>query len=127
MDDQQLDQLRSTVIGAAIEVHKTLGSGFQELIYQRALHIELVELGVPHKREVSLPIYYKGVEVGLRRVDFLIDGFLLLELKAVHLLEPVHLAQAINYVEASDYEHGLLINFGAKIIEIKRLFNKQKR
>lgn len=108
-----------------MEVHRELGCGFQEVVYQRALDIELsgqVELA---EREVEMPLYYKGITVGTRRVDFLINRCLTLEIKAVAGLEDVHLAQALNYLEAFNFEVGLLINFGAKSLEVKRLYNRQ--
>ncbi len=116
--------LTSKIIGASMSVHKTLGNGFQEVIYQRALAIELQELGVGFEREKEMPIFYKEQQIGTRRVDFLIEGVVSVELKALTILEDVHLAQAINYLEAYNIEIGLLINFGAKSLEFKRLINK---
>lgn len=119
-------ELTSKIIGASMSVHKILGNGFQEVIYQRALAIELQELGVGCEREKEMPIFYKDQQIGTRRVDFLIDGVVSVELKALTKLEDVHLAQAINYLEAYNIEIGLLINFGAKSLEFKRLINKVK-
>lgn len=110
-------------------VHRALGNGFQELIYQRALEIEMADNGIGFSREHEMPIYYKNEQIGTRRVDFLVEGGVSLELKAITRLEDVHFAQAINYLEAYDLEVGLLINFGAKSLEFKRLLNgkfKQK-
>ena len=118
-------ELTSRIIGAAFEVHNTLKSGFQEVIYQRSLEVELNIKGVVTEREISLPIYYKGVDVGARRVDFLVENKICVELKAVSQLEDVHLAQALNYLEAFNMEIGLLINFGSKSLEVKRLLNKK--
>jgi GxxExxY protein len=108
-----------------MEVHKQLGNGFQEVIYQRALDIEFSTNDIDSSREYEMPIYYKQEQIGTRRVDFLIDDVVSVELKALTKLEDVHLAQAINYLEAYDLEIGLLINFGAKSLEFKRLVNKK--
>jgi len=113
------------IIGAAMEVHKLLGSGFQEVIYQRALVIEFIKCNIDFKREFNMPINYKGNHIGTRRVDFLINDMISLELKAKNKLEDVHLAQAINYLEAYNLEIGLLINFGSKSLEFKRLLNSK--
>jgi GxxExxY protein len=118
-------ELTSKVIAASMAVHSALGSGFQEVIYQRALEIELNSKGVPAIREFNMPIYYKGIEIGLRRVDFYVDNKVSVELKAVAKLENVHLAQALNYLEAYNIEVGLLINFGSKSMEVKRLVNRK--
>ena len=112
--------LTAKIIGAAMEVHKTLGNGFQEVIYQRALAIELEELGLSFSREHEMAVEYKGIEIGTRRVDFFVEDKVMVEIKAVIKLEEVHLAQAINYLEAYKLEVGLLINFGAKSLEFKR-------
>ncbi len=116
--------LTGKIIGAAMEVHKTLGNGFQEVIYQRALAIELAENEVSFAREQEMELEYKGRKIGTRRVDFFVEGKIMLEIKAVIKLEDVHLAQAINYLEAYNMEVGLLINFGAKRLEFKRLMKK---
>jgi GxxExxY protein len=119
-------ELTGKIIGSSMEVHKFLGNGFQEVIYQRALAIELSNAGISFEREKEMPIYYKNEQIGTRRVDFLIEGVISVELKAMTQLENVHLAQAINYLEAYNIEIGLLINFGAKSLEFKRLINKVK-
>ncbi|MFW5658750.1 MAG: GxxExxY protein [Bacteroidota bacterium] len=111
------------VIGAAMEVHRHLGTGFQEVIYQRSLEIEMRDQGIRYIREFEMPVKYKQHEVGIRRVDFLVDDGLLVEIKAIKALEDVHLAQAKNYLEAYDLRDGLLINFGAQSLEYKRLYN----
>ena len=118
-------ELTGRVIGCAMTVHSALGNGFQEVIYQRALEIELMDRGLPFSREREMPIYYKKRQIGSRRVDFLVDNAVSVELKAISKLEDVHLAQAINYLEAYDLEVGLLINFGAKSLEFKRVANKK--
>ena len=106
-------------------VHSALGNGFQEVIYQRALEIEMQDEDIQFAREFDMPIYYKKVQIGTRRVDFLVEDKISVELKALIKLEDVHLAQAINYLETYDLEVGLLINFGAKSLEFKRLSNKK--
>src|SRR5258708_4649163 len=108
-----------------MQVHSTLGNGFQELIYQRALAIELEVAQISFSREHEMPIYYHEKEIGLRRVDFLVERRISVELKALVALERVHLAQAMNYLEAYNLETGLLINFGALSLEFKRLANRK--
>jgi len=124
-EQYKYSELTGLIIGCAMEVHKQLGNGFQEVIYQRALAIELESKSILAAREYEMPIYYKEQQIGTRRVDFLIDEKISVELKALTKLEDVHLAQAINYLEAYDLEIGLLINFGAKSLEFKRLINKK--
>lgn len=119
------EDLTRRIIGCSMEVHKIIGNGFQEVIYQRCLAIELTHQGLEFVREQEMPIFYKNFEVGLRRVDFFIENKVLVELKAVISLEDVHLAQALNYLEAFNLEVGLLINFGAKSLEFKRLLNRK--
>lgn len=116
--------LTSKIIGLAMEVHRQLGNGFQEVIYQRALEIEFRNNDISFSREHEMPVYYKEQQIGLRRVDFLVENVISVELKAIIELQEVHLAQAINYLEAYDLEVGLLINFGAKSLQFKRLSNK---
>ena len=106
-------------------VHKTLGNGFQEVIYQRALEIEMRFAGLSFSREHEMPIFYRDEQIGTRRVDFLVEGIISVELKAITKLEDVHLAQAINYLEAYNLEIGLLINFGETSLNFKRLTNKK--
>ncbi|VBB43469.1 conserved hypothetical protein [uncultured Paludibacter sp.] len=121
--DEQ-DKITHNIIGCAMEVHNTIGNGFQEVIYQRCLSIELAANSIEYQREVEMPIFYKGQDVGLRRADFLVMGEIMVELKAIIDLEDVHLAQAMNYLEAYNLPTGLLINFGSKSLQFKRLFNK---
>ena len=106
-------------------VHKTLGSGFQEVIYQRALQIEMREEGISFAREFEMPIFFREQQIGTRRVDFLVEGAVSVELKATTKLEDVHFAQAINYLEAYNLEIGLLINFGEMSLNFKRFTNKK--
>lgn len=115
-------EITEKIIGCAFRVHSELGSGFQELIYQRALALEMAALGLIFVREKEIPIYYQDTQVGTRRVDFFVENIIMLEIKALSVLEPVHLAQAKNYLEAYGMETGLLINFGAQRVEVKRLF-----
>lgn len=121
------EDITEQIIGSAMRVHATMGNGFQEVVYQRCLQIEFEELGLGFERERIMPLIYKGRPVGERRVDFLVDNKILVELKAVSALEDVHLAQGLNYLEAFNLEIGLLINFGGRSLEFKRLFNKKYR
>lgn len=124
MDTKIDDDLTYKIIGAAMKVHNTLGNGFQEVIYQRCLAIELDKLGIEFVREREMPIYYENIHVGTRRADFIVAGEVMVELKAVIKLEDVHLAQALNYLTAYQIDRGLLINFGSASLELKRLFRK---
>ena len=116
------------VIGCAMQVHSFLGNGFQEVIYQRALAIEFAKAGLDFQREAEMPIFYKDYlePIGLRRVDFLVEGIVLVELKAQILIEDVHLAQILNYLRAYKLEIGLLINFGEKNLNFKRLILSER-
>ena len=118
--------LTAKIIGAAMEVQKILGNGFQEVIYQRALAIELENQKISFVREQEMQIEYKSKDIGTRRVDFFVENKVIVEIKAIIQLEDVHLAQAINYLEAYNLEIGLLINFGSKSLEFKRVMRKQK-
>jgi GxxExxY protein len=106
-----------------MEVHKILGCGFQEKIYQRALYYEMCQQQIMSVREYDMDIFYKEEKVGNRRVDFLVEGLIAVEIKALSQLEPLHLAQAINYLEAFQLEVGLLLNFGSARLEFKRIVN----
>jgi GxxExxY protein len=118
-----LEELTYKVNGCAMKVHNTLGNGFQEVIYQRCLAIELEKANLNFKREQEHVIFYEGIEVGTRRADFVVENQIIVELKAVINLEDVHLAQAKNYVVAYDKPIGLLINFGATSLQFKKVFN----
>jgi GxxExxY protein len=118
------DDLTYKIIGCAMTVHNILGNGFQEVIYQRCLAIELEKQGLNFVREQEMPIYYDGIKVGNRRVDFLVEAEVLVELKAIVQLEDVHIAQGLNYLTAYHLDKGLLINFGGRSLEFKRLFRK---
>ncbi len=117
------DELTYKIIGCAMKVHTTLGPGFQEVIYQRCLAIELKRAGIEFAREQEHAIFYEGEQVGTRRADFVVENKVVVELKAMTQLEDVHLAQGKNYVVAYDFPLGLLINFGGKSLEYKLLFN----
>jgi len=123
MEEYKYKEITGRVIGAAMQVHKVLGNGFQEVIYQRALEMEMPYFDLSFKREFNMPIFYRNEQIGTRRVDFLVEEVVSVELKAIIRLEDVHLAQAINYLEAYNIEVGLLINFGSKSLEVKRLIN----
>lgn len=124
MDTKIDDDLTYKIIGAAMKVHNTLGNGFQEVIYQRCLAIELDKLGIEFVREHEMPIYYENIHVGTRRADFIVAGEVMVELKAMVKLEDVHLAQALNYLTAYQIDRGLLVNFGSTSLELKRLYRK---
>ena len=125
MEHNEINVLTHKIIGCAMEVHKTLGNGFQEIIYQRCLAIEFNQLMIKYIREQEMEIIYKGNSIGMRRVDFFIEGKVMLEIKAVEKIEDAHKAQAINYCEAYNIADGLLINFGEKSLEFKRVYNKK--
>ena len=118
-------ELTGKIIKCAMNVHSNLRNGFQEVIYQRALEIEMRDQGISFAREFEMPIYYKAQQIGSRRVDFLVERYISVELKAIIRLEKVHLAQALNYLETYNLEVGLLINFGANSLEFRRLVNKK--
>ena len=120
-------ELTGKIIGCAMEVHKYLGNGFQEVIYQRALSIELNMNNLEHEREKEMPLKYKGYDIGTRRVDFFVGNKIMVEIKAVKQLEDVHLAQAINYLEAYGMDIGLLINFGNTSLQFKRVMKPKRK
>ena len=111
------------IIGSSFEVHKFLGNGFQEVIYQRALAYEMRKTGLEFAREIEQDIFYKDLKepIGTRRADFVVEGKVLVELKAIIQLDDVHLAQTLNYLKAYKLEVGLLINFGSKSLTFKRI------
>ena len=117
------DELTYRIIGCAMKVHNTMGPGFQEVIYQRCLAIELARSGLAFHREKEQTVYYEKIEVGTRRADFVVEEKVIIEIKALVKLEDVHIAQAKNYTVAYDFPLGLLINFGGKSLEYKMLFN----
>lgn len=119
----KVDDITYAIIGCAMKVHRILGNGFQEIIYQRALAIEMKKKELIFKQEMTMAIYYEGIDVGTRRVDFFVENEIMVELKAVIELQPAHLAQAVNYCEAYNTPTGLLINFGAKSLDYHRVYN----
>ena len=121
----QYEELTRKIIGCAMAVHSALGNGFQEVIYQRALAIELEMSGLCFIREQEMDIFYRDKKIGHRRVDFFVEDKVMVEIKALINLEDVHLAQAMNYLQAYGLEIGLLINFGAKSLEFKRVHNNR--
>ena len=125
MEENSIDKLTHKIIGCAMKVHSTLGNGFQEVIYQRALAIEMRAENISFQRELEMPIFYKDQQIGTRRVDFFVEDCVMVELKALEKIEGVHKAQAINYCEAYNIADGLLINFGATSLEFKRVYNKR--
>lgn len=125
--DYPQSALTGKIIGCAMEVHRTLGTGFQEVIYQRAMAIELNNAGLQFSREHKMIIDYKGQKIGTRFVDFFVEQKIMLELKAVKELEGLHLAQAINYLEIYRLKIGLLINFGNTSLQFKRVMKNTTR
>ena len=123
MAELKFKDITEKIIGATFEVHKFLGNGFQEVIYQRALAWELKQAKLDFVREIEQEIFYKELQepIGTRRADFVVEGKVLVELKAIVALEDVHLAQALNYLKAYKIEVALLINFGSKSLTFKRL------
>jgi GxxExxY protein len=119
----QHEEITKTIIGCAMKVHSALGNGFQEIIYQRALELEMRTAKLEFTRELEMPIYYRDQEIGTRRVDFFVENTIMVELKAIIQIEKVHLAQAINYLEAYKMQIGLLINFGAASLDYRRVHN----
>lgn len=123
--DMDINTLTHKIIGCAMTVHSTLGNGFQEVIYQRALAIEMEKQGLGFEREMEMTILYDSIDIGMRRVDFFVENLVMVEIKALEKLENVHKAQAINYCEAYNIADGLLINFGGLSLDFKRVYNKK--
>jgi GxxExxY protein len=123
----ELEEITYKIIGCCMKIHNILGNGFQEVIYQRCLDIELKRTGLQFGREIEQNIFYEGILVGTRRADFTVENKVIVELKAVINLENVHLAQAKNYVIAYDFPVGLLINFGSTSLQYKKIFNPKQR
>lgn len=124
-EEYKYSEITSKIIGCAMTVHSALGNGFQEVIYQRALEIEMSFAGLHFNREFEMPIIYRDVKIGTRRVDFLVEDNISVELKAISQLDDTHLAKGLNYLEAYNLEVGLLINFGEQSLKFKRLLNKK--
>ena len=125
MADLKFSDITEKIIGAAFRVHDALGCGFQEVIYQRAIELELKHIPLNYAREYEMPVFYLDQQIGMRRVDFLVENKISVELKAITKLENVHLAQAMNYLEAYNLEVGLLINFVSRRLEFHRFPNKK--
>lgn len=123
--EYKYSKITGDIIGCAMRVHAALGGGFQEVIYQRAMAIEMADAGLNFSREHEMPVYFKNRQIGTRRVDFLVEQFVSLEMKAKADLDDRDLAQGINYLEAYDIEVGLLINFGGRSLQYKRLANSK--
>lgn len=121
----QINDITHRIIGCAMKVHNTLGNGFPEVIYQRALEIEMTSCGLNFEKEKDMPILYEGHKIGSRRVDFFVEDRIMLEIKAFEKIENVHKNQAINYLEVYNIADGLLINFGGSSLDFKRLYNKK--
>ena len=115
--------LTHKIIGCAMKVHRILNSGFQEVIYQRALAIEMDKQDLKFARELEMTVYYDAIEIGTRRVDFFVEDKIMVELKAVAELNNLHMAQCRNYLEAYNLPVGLLLNFGSTSLEYKRIYN----
>jgi len=126
VDLAEYNELTHKIIGCAMTVHRKMGLGFPEVIYQRALAIELFKQGLRAEREVELPVYYENEKVGSRRADFFVDGRVLVEMKAVAAILPAYHVQLINYLEAFKIPVGLLLNFGAPSLEYKRFVKTKK-
>lgn len=121
--DLKYKEITERIIGAAMKVHSTLGNDFQEIIYQRAMALQMDEDRISFIRECNMTIYYLNKPIGDRRVDFFVEDKICVELKAIADLEPVNFTQARNYLEAFNMEVGLLINFGSTSLQFKRLTN----
>lgn len=124
-EDFKYKEITHKIIGCAMEVHKILGNGFQEAVYQNAMSIEMSLASLSFNEEFEMPVYYKGHHIKTRRVDFLVESDISVELKAVHILDESHIAQAINYLEAYNLEIGLLLNFGCKSLQFRRFINSK--
>jgi GxxExxY protein len=126
MNKDNINELTHKIIGCAMEVHNTLGNGFQEVIYQRALVIEFSLQNLSFARELEMDLQYKSEHIGTRRVDFFVEDRVMVEIKAIEKLEGTHKAQAINYCEAYNIADGLLINFGAQSLQFHRVYNNKE-
>ena len=123
METYRHSDLTGKLIGCAMKVHRTIGAGFPELIYHRCLIIELKNSGIFCESEVEREIFYEGIKVGSRRLDLLINKKVIVELKAVHELDPLFYNQILNYLKIFNLEVGLLLNFGNTSLQFKRFIN----
>ena len=119
------EEITHKIIGCAMKVHSVLGNGFQEVIYQRAMAIEMRKMGLNFTREMEMTIYYEGEEIGAKRVDFFVEGKIMVELKAIIELNDSNLNQCRNYLEAYTLPVGVLLNFGSKSLQYKRIYNSK--
>jgi len=124
-EEFRYSDITEKIIGCAMKVHQRMRNGYQELIYHRCLIIEFRKIALSFLNEIALPIFYDEIEIGKRRVDFLVENKVVVEIKAQSELMDTHLAQALNYLEALNLEIGLLINFGSKSLEVRRLINNK--
>ena len=122
---EEFNDCTGKIIGCAMRVHAALGNGFQEVIYQRAMEIEMPYFNLSFEREKEMAIYYREQQIGTRRVDFFVENVIMFEIKAKIALDDSHLSQAINYLEAYNMEIGLLINFGGRSLDFKRVHNNK--
>lgn len=118
------EDLTSKIIGAAINVHKELGSAYEEKIYQRALQIEFQKIGIKSIREQEVNIQYSGIEVGKKKLDFVVEHKIIIELKKADEINNVHIAQVASYLQALRLKLGLILNFGLSKLQIKRVIAK---
>ncbi|MEK7501235.1 MAG: GxxExxY protein [Patescibacteria group bacterium] len=125
-EEYKYQDITRRIIGCAMRVHNKLGNGFQEVIYQRALALEMIDEGLGFEREKEMSIIYNETPIGTRRVDFLVEGKIMVELKAIIEINDINKAQIINYLEAYKLDIGLLINFGQKRLEFKRFINSDR-
>ena len=125
--DARFNDVTKAIIGCAMSVHGELGSGFPELIYQRGLAVEMQEVGLSFQGEVHLPVFYKDTNIGARRADFLVEGQVLVELKALNELVDANFAQVVNYLKAYKLEVALLINFGEASLRHRRFRHNPTR
>jgi GxxExxY protein len=126
-ENYKYSELTAKIIGCAMTVHNRLKNGLPEMYYHRAMEIECEKQNLQFKSEVQIPVFYRGVDIGNRYCDLIVDDKVIVELKATSFLEPIHLAQALNYLELTSYEIGLLINFGSSSLQFKRLINQFKK
>ncbi len=117
------EEITHKIIGCAMTVHSAIGSGFQEIIYQRALDVEMEIQNLSFLREMEMEVFYKNIEVGKRRVDFFVEQVIMVELKALAKLDDLHVTQIMNYCQVYNFPFGLLLNFGGRYLEFKRVYN----